>query len=100
MPSRGNTKCCLYPPASRNGLLVLLLASIGVMPLRSSWGLFWLLLTFDLEMSPTSGLHHQGGESLVYPASCIDQVREEAALPQLGDGQTETVHLVVSSRWR
>ena len=29
---------------------MLLLASIGVMPLLSSWGLFWLLHTFDLEM--------------------------------------------------
>ena len=39
------------------------------------------------------GLHHHGVKSFVDPATRLEPVREEAALPQLGDGQAEIAHL-------
>jgi len=39
------------------------------------------------------GLHHHGVEGLVDPAARLEPVREEAALPQLGDSQAEIAHL-------
>jgi len=42
---------------------------------------------------PGVGLHHHGVERLVNPAARLEPDGEEAALPQLGDGQTEIAHL-------
>jgi len=39
------------------------------------------------------GLHHHGVEGLVDPATRLEPVGEEAALPQVGDSQAENAHL-------